>query len=300
MDSNKKVCVLIAGGSGLIGTRLTALLKQKGITVMHLSRKVNAKSSVPVIFWDPSKGKLENEKLDDVTQVINLAGTPIAEKRWTNEVKKDILQSRLDSVHTLLSAIQQQSNIQSIIGASAIGYYGDRGVDVLYEGDKPGSGFLADTVVKWEAAYASSTVRTVLLRTGIVLSRNGGALPPMARPVHAGLAPIIGDQYMSWIHIDDVCRMYIHALTNTTWSGIYNATAPSPLQGREFVKMLQKVINPYSIRLKVPEWFLKLLLGEQSELVLDSANVSCDKALAEGFTFNFSNAEAAVRSLYGK
>lgn len=297
---NEKHVVLIAGGSGLIGRRLTQLLTADGIEVRHLSRKINPKSSVPTYVWDPSEHSVDDAAFKDVTAVINLAGTPIAEKKWTAEVKKDILQSRLDSVHTLLDACKRHDSVKCIIGASAIGYYGDRNDELLTETAEAGKGFLADTVTAWEESYNGAAIRNVLLRTGIVLSRRGGALPPLAKPVEIGIAPVTGNQYMSWMHIDDVCGMYIKALNDNNWKGVYNATAPSPVRGREFVKILQKILNPFSLRIPVPSFMLKLMLGEQSHLILDSANVSSTKAVEAGYVFKYTGASSAIKHLYGK
>lgn len=294
--------VLIAGGTGLIGKRLCELLSNAGYQIKLLSRNNQQPSTYPVFVWDPSNKKIDLGAFNNVTHVVNLAGSGIADHRWTAKYKNEILQSRLDATATLLEGIKTNgTSVKSYIAASAIGFYGDRGEEVLNEASNAGKGFLAETVVEWEAAAMNSSVRTVWLRTGIVLTPKGGALPPMALPIKAFIAPIVGgNQYMSWIHLDDLCNMYLEAISNTTWNGIVNGVAPESIQHRAFISALKGVLNPHALTIAVPVVLIKLLLGEQSTLILNSARVQPSTALKKGFEFNFADISLALQHLYGK
>ena len=162
-------------------------------------------------------------------------------------------------------------------------------------------GFLPRTTKLWEAASERCLVRRVIIRTGIVLTTNGGALPPLARPVKAMIAPVIGgDQYMSWIHIDDLCGIYMDALENEIWQGVYNAVVPDPVLHRDFVGTLKKVLNPAAITINVPPAFIRFLLGELSHVILDSARVLPDHLVQQHFSYSYPYLEAALKNLYGR
>lgn len=292
--------VLVAGGSGLIGSRLCNMLDAQGHEVRILSRSNKRKNKFTYYYWNPSKKEVDPKALTNVSAVINLAGAGIADHRWTDNYKKEILQSRLDAVATLLNAIQSNPQITVYAGASALGYYGNRGDELMDESSPAGETFLARTTRSWEAASDNCPVRKVLIRTGIVLTKKGGALPPLARPVKAMIAPVIdGKQYMSWIHIEDVCNMYIEAILNHSWSGVYNAVNPEAIRHGEFVNTLKKVLNPNAITIRVPPGFIRFLLGEQSALILDSTRVRPLRAMESGYKFHFSDLETALRNIYG-
>lgn len=301
MSATHSDYILIAGGSGLIGSRLCRMLSEKGYKVCILTRNKKSKSRYPTFLWNPSKNEIDPAALQNATAVINLAGSGIADHRWTDSYKKEIIQSRLDATTTLLNEIKNHPGVKSYIAASAIGIYGNRGEEILDENSLPGTGFLSSTTTEWESSSENCTVRRVLIRTGIVLTPKGGALPPLARPVKAMVAPIIGgNQYMSWIHVDDLCRMYITALENESWNGIYNAVVPHAVKHREFVSTLKKVLNPNAITIPVPPAFIKLLLGEQSAIILDSANVKPSRPIAAGFKFMFEDLTNALKNLYDR
>jgi uncharacterized protein (TIGR01777 family) len=299
MSATDSSTILIAGGSGLIGSRLCRMLADKGYKVCILTRNKESKSRYPTFLWNPSKNEVDPAALQNATAVINLAGSGIADHRWTNSYKKEIIQSRLDATATLLNEIKNHPGVKSYIAASAIGIYGNRGKEILDENSLPGTGFLSSTTKQWESSSENCTVRRVLIRTGIVLTPKGGALPPLARPVKAMIAPVIGgDQYMSWIHVDDLCRIFISALENESWNGIYNAVVPNAVTHREFVTTLKKVLNPNAIIIPVPPALVKILLGEQSVIILDSANVKPSRAIATGFQFMFEDLTNALENLY--
>lgn len=292
--------VLIAGGTGMIGTRLGRFLLGSGWKVRILTRGKNYKGKIPYSDWDPAAHRVSPSAFEGITHVINLAGASIAGGRWTEDYKQKILQSRIDATQTLIEAIRQSGGeVKAYIGASAIGYYGNRGDELLTENSTEGEGFLSSVVTAWEAAASGAVVRTVLMRNGLVLTANGGALPPMARPVRSFIAPVInGNQYISWIHIDDLCALYLEALQNDTWSGVVNAVAPESIMYRDFMKVLKKVINPKAITIPVPVSFIRLILGEQSTLILDSTRVQPSVALKKGFQYKYPDPESALRQIY--
>jgi uncharacterized protein (TIGR01777 family) len=301
MSETKSGYILIAGGTGLIGSRLCRMLSDKGYEVCILTRNKKSKSRYTTFAWNPSKNEIDPAAMQNASAVINLAGSGIADHRWTTSYKKEIIQSRLEATSTLLAEIKKHSGVKSYIAASAIGFYGNRGEELLDESSAPGTGFLSDTTKEWESSSDSCMIRRVLIRTGIVLTPNGGALPPLARPVKAMIAPVIGgNQYMSWIHIDDLCNMFISAIEDNNWNGIYNAVAPAAVTHREFVSTLKQVLNPNAIGINVPARFIKLLLGEQSAIILDSTNVKPARATTAGFNFRFNNLSDALKNLYGR
>ncbi len=295
--------VLLAGGSGLIGRRLSTLLQAEGYEVLWLSRtSVNA-GGIKVYHWNPEKNEMDPEALRAADVIISLAGRSISEGRWTPAVKEEIINSRTRAAATLISALNRHPNrVTCLIAASATGIYGDRKDCILTESSPPGAGFLSKTTLEWEQSYASSPVRTVILRTGIVLAREGGALPVMAAPLRMGVCPIAGtgNQYISWIHIDDLCRMYLFALKNEALQGAYNAIAPAAVSQREFMLSLRQIVAPLAIPLKVPASLLRVLLGEKSVLALESARVSPARIRQSGFQFQYDDLIPALKNLYGQ
>jgi uncharacterized protein len=295
--------ILIAGGSGLVGRRLTQLLKQDGHEVSWLSRHSPSKSPVAVSTWNPDKEYLPEESLKGVDTIISLAGTSVSDKSWSPEYKQDIIGSRLSAARTILKALNSYSHtVSTVIAASAVGIYGDRGEEWLTEESSAGTGFLSETCLQWEDAYRNCPVRTVTIRIGIVLSKEGGALREMAAPLMGGVCPILGTgkQYMSWIHLDDLCRMMIFALKQQSMQGIYNATAPSPVMHREFMHTLRRIKQPVSIPVPVPVGLMKMILGEKSAIVLDSTRVSSKKITDAGFSFQYTGLSDCLKNIYGK
>ncbi len=298
--------VLITGGSGLIGTRLTTLLQKEGFEVMHLSRKAKNSDTVKVYQWNISKNLIEEEAVSRADHIINLAGANVAEKRWTKEFKNEILQSRVQGVNTLRQALSRIPNkVKTFISASAIGYYGDRDNELLTENISPASDFLGATCVLWEAAAQSVAklgIRTTLLRTGIVLSKQGGALEPLMKSIQFGVAPVIGSgkQYYSWIHIDDICRMYIHAISNENISGVYNGVAPTPLSYIDLINAVSDAMGKRKINAPVPLWLLLLLKGDFVKSLISSAKCSSKKNTDTGFVFEFPTLKQALHDLLKK
>ena len=234
--------ILIAGGTGLVGIRLSHLLSEKGHTVLHLSRKKDPTAQFPAFRWDTSSGFIEDEAIERADYIINLAGTGIADKPWTAARKKLIIDSRVDTTLLLKTYIERKKTpLKAYIAASAVGYYGSRGDQLLVEDDPPGKkGFLAESVGIWEEAIkkvADTGVRMAAVRIGIVLSTKGGALEKILLPFQFFNGAYFGDgqQWMSWIHMDDLCRMFIEAIENEQIKGFYNGVAPNPSRNKDLV-----------------------------------------------------------------
>lgn len=302
-EKNNLKSVLIAGGSGLIGKRLSELLSNNGWKVSHLSRKVDGNSKYKTFLWSPDDNTIDTNALLDVQVIISLAGAGIADRPWTSDYKKLIINSRANSAQTLRKALTSYPNqVQKIVCASAIGIYGNRADQLLEETDISGDGFLAETTKVWEEAYLNFPIPVTTLRISNVLTTNGGALPKMAQPVKFGIAPILGSgkQYMSWIHIDDLCNLFVRALEDPSFVGTYNASSPNPVRFKDFMGILRSVVNRFSIEIPVPEFMLKIILGEQKELVLNSTKVNVLKLEKAGFRFLYPDLKKALINLYGR
>ena len=298
--------VLITGGSGLVGSRLTELLRTKDYVVSHLSRSpAPPSSSIPTYQWDIKQQSIDPQALADADYVIHLAGAGVADQRWTDKRKQVILSSRTESTKLLRDAIAQAgpATIKAFVSASAIGIYGtDTGDTLLTEESPAADDFLADVVVQWEAAVDEIQklgVRTVKYRIGIVLSTLGGALPPIARTVRWGVgAPLgSGEQYLSWIHIDDLCRMFIHALENEEMAGSYNAGGPQPVTNEALTRAVARVMHRPLWMPNVPGFALKLALGELASAVLGGNRVSSRKIEDAGFRHKFDQLALALADL---
>lgn len=295
--------VLITGASGLIGSRLTTLLQQNGHQVKHLVRSKKF-TNVPTFLWDVDRRQLDPAALTSTDAVVHLAGAGVADKRWTTERKKEILDSRTQSTRLLFEAIQRNRNIIStIISASAIGIYGFSNRDgVLDEQATFGNDFLADVTMRWEREvdrFQELGIRVVKLRIGIVLSDKGGALTQMSQPVKyfVGASIGTGEQYVSWIHIDDLCNMFIHALNRSSMIGAYNAVAPQPVTNRELTKEIANTLNRPLVLPAVPGFVIKLMFGEMADVVLNGSKISPDKIVKTGFRFQYPDVKGALNNL---
>ncbi|SMO35750.1 TIGR01777 family oxidoreductase [Solitalea koreensis] len=298
--------VLISGGSGLVGHRLTELLSARGYSVSWLSRSSTTQTSIPIntYKWNVEEQTIDPKSISEVDYIINLAGAGIADKRWTESRKKVILESRTNSVNLLRKTLAvTPNNVKAFISASAIGYYGERGDQSMNENDTPANDFLGNCCVEWERAVDEIdklNIRTVKVRTGVVLSLEGGALPKMAQPIKLGLGAALGNghQWMSWIHIDDLCNIYIKAIEDEQFSGAYNAVAPLPVTNAQLTKTLASVVHKPLWLPNPPAFILKLALGEMSSVILSSTKVSAEKLKNEGFQFQFPTIDIALKQLY--
>ena len=299
--------ILITGGTGLIGQRLAELLLDHGHEVALLTREPTRSSHFRLFGWDPAAGTIDPAALPYADCVVNLAGSNVAEGKWTASRKHEILRSRLDGLELLHRELAQPGHhVRTLLSASAIGIYGDRGDELLRENSPaaaPGDDFLADVVLQWEAAARAIAVpglRVVLPRIGIVLSPEGGALVPIAKTVRYGAGAPLGSgrQYMSWVHLDDLCRLLSQMVHDELWQGAYNAVSPNPVTNQEFTETLAQVMHKPLVLPKVPAFGLKLAMGEMSEIVLGSQRVSADKVLSQGFQFEYPILRGALESFY--
>jgi hypothetical protein len=302
--SQKGLSVLITGGSGLIGKHLTSALLSAGYAVSHLSRKISRIENVRVFLWDPGKRMIDPESIRGVDFIINLAGENIGVKRWTRERKKEILESRIDSVRLLYQTVSESgTQLKAFISASAAGIYGTETSEKIFkEGDPPSDDFLGNVCKQWEEfadLFARSGIRTVKIRTGVVLEKSDSALSKLMMPGRFGFLIQTGTglQYMPWIHITDLCNIYLKALENSNMSGAYNAVSPGHVTHREFMLVLAQTMNVPVLPIPVPAFVLRTVLGEMSEVILKGSRVSCDKITAEGFRFLFDNLEAALKNV---
>ena len=292
--------ILITGASGLLGTRLTQLLLERGHQVSHLGRSKRL-GSLPSFTWDVEAGTIDESALKDIDAVIHLAGAGIADERWSEKRKKEILESRTKSTALLVRELNKGNNsVNVLVSGSAIGYYGMTLDDTLFtEQSKPGTDFMADVVTAWEhEADQLKGKRLVKIRTGVVLSKNDGALKEIARPVRFGFgAPLgTGEQYVSWIHIDDICAMFITSVEDESMQGAYNGVTGA-VTNRELTRAIAKVLHKPLWLPAVPAFALRLFLGEMSYLVLYGSNVSSSKIRETGFTFGFNNLNDALNDL---
>jgi uncharacterized protein len=306
--------VLISGGTGLIGTKLTEHLTAAGYEVILLSRnddKVSANPAISYSAWNVKKQVIDAAVVKKADHIIHLAGAGVMDKSWTPQYRQEIIDSRVHSAELLIKTIQENDHkIKTFVSASAIGWYGPDSDPVLHkegfvEDDVAAKDFLGETCLLWESATYPVTgmgIRLVRLRTGIVLSNEGGAYKEFKKSLSFGFAGIFGNgrQLMSWIHIDDLCRMYIEALENNILNGSYNAVAPVPVSNKKLViGMAEQIRHKFYIPIHVPTLFLKLFMGERSIEILKSATVSCKKIKATGFTFLYPTIQAAVAELAG-
>ncbi|GHB39354.1 NAD-dependent epimerase [Mongoliitalea lutea] len=293
--------ILITGGSGLVGKKITQLLEKKGFEVAWLSRSPD-KYKQQSFFWDVDKQTMDAEAIEWADAIMHLAGEGVADKRWTNARKRAILESRTLSTQMLYNAIEKATAKPEVfISASAVGYYGfNTGEDVQVEESTAGKDFLAQVVIAWENRVKMMEklgLRTVMLRIGIVLDKNGGALkemmkPPVAAPLGSGM------QWMSWIQIDDLARMFVFALEDEKVQGIYNAVGPKPATNAELTEKAAKKARKLFVNFGVPGFGLKLALGEMAQMVLGGNKVSSKKIEQEGFKFRYPDLDTALEKIY--
>ncbi len=295
--------ILITGASGMIGTRLTAFLKERGNQVVFLSRS-RKNQDANTFLWNIGNGFIEDGAFDGVDTIVHLAGAGIAEKRWTAERKKELLESRVLSTRLLFDTLRKGNHhVKSMISASAIGYYGFHDEDrPLKETDPPGTDFLAGIVKRWEDEVHRLTelgLRVAIMRIGIVLSAEGGAFREIARPIrfHLGAPLGSGNQLVSWIHIDDVCQMFGKAIEDKTMQGVYNVVGPYPVTNRELTRAIAGQMRKRLLLPPVPAPLLKVMFGDMADLVLRGSWVSAEKIQQTGYRFKFGTLEEAIRAL---
>lgn len=299
--------ILITGGTGLIGQRLTNFLIAKGMSPRLLSRTANLQAKIPRYEWSIKEGRIDSQALEGVDVVVHLAGANVAEGRWTAKRKKEILDSRVKSTELLFQEIQQlDQKPKTLICASGTGYYGFHSFDhESVESDLPGDDFLADVCVKWEAEadrFTELGMRVVKVRTSAVFDESGGALQKMQQPVQyfAGAALGSGDQQVPWIHWKDWCGAVAHLIERSDLSGAYNLVAPQPVTNAELTRLIAKTIRRPLLLPNVPSFVLKLMLGEMSSIVLNGNKISSKKLEDTGYQFEYGQVAPALSDLLDK
>lgn len=291
--------ILISGGSGLIGKALIKKLVNNNHEVSTLSRNSNSIENTKVFIWDTINGKIDERAFENIDYIIHLAGAGIADKRWTKERKEEIIDSRVVSTQLLLSYVKKlKTPLKGFISASAVGYYGAiTSENTFTENDSAGKDFLGTVCKLWEDSileFKKLGVPITILRTGIVLSNNGGALEKMKTPV---ITPIgSGKQIMPWIHIEDLCQLYLDAV-NKKIVGIYNAVAPDYHTNKSFSKTLAKSFHRIFIPFGAPSILFKIIFGELAVILLTGSKISSKKLIESGFKFQFPNLENALLHL---
>ncbi|WP_284652493.1 TIGR01777 family oxidoreductase [Flavobacterium terrisoli] len=298
--------ILITGATGLIGHELVQFLLAKSHIIHYLTtskEKIEAESNYIGFYWNPQEGKIDENCIFGVDVIVHLAGANIA-KRWTDTYKQEIIESRILSSELLFNLVKKTPNqIKQIISASGTAIYPDSISKVYDESTaETEDSFLSNVVKKWEESvnvFQVLGIRVCKLRTGIVLSNKGGALPEMAKPIKLGLGSVMGSgkQMQSWIHINDLVALYTFAIENQL-EGVYNAVTPNPISNKVLTKVIAKALKKPLWLPNTPEFVMKLILGEMAYLLFSSKNLSADKILETGFQFQFLDIEKAIPDLY--
>lgn len=303
--------IIITGGTGLIGRALTKALTARGDEVVILTRQPEKHAPQPGITyagWDPAREWIDPQVWSQATAIIHLAGAGVADKRWTKARKQEIRDSRVQGGETIVRALSGQGHqVQVVISSSAIGWYGPDpqipNPNPFREEAPAADDFLGQTCLAWEQSLQpleASDIRLVKLRTGIVLSREGGALKEFSRPLRWGIAAIMGSgrQFISWVHIDDLVRIYLFALDHTSCRGTYNAVAPTPVSNQQLTGQLGRQLRgQFFIPVYIPAFLLRWILGEMSVEILKSTTVSCSRLHIEGFQFLYPELQPALKQL---
>lgn len=297
-----KEIVLITGASGMISKSIAQILNAEGYEVRFLSR---SKKEDNQFVWDISKQYIDPNALINIQHIIHLAGANISHKRWTQNCKKEILDSRVQGTKLLYKEIQKhQIDLKTFITASAVGYYGTQKEDLLFTEESPnGNDFLALVCQLWEheaeAFLSLKNTRVIKLRFGVVLNSNDGALAKMIKPIAMGFGAILGTgkQYIPWIHMEDLCQLLVYALKQTQVNGVYNAVAPQHITNKQLTNIIANKLHKTIWLPNVPSFILKLLFGEMSTIILKGNRVSSEKLLTTGFLFKYPTFNQALDSL---
>lgn len=290
----------------MIGTRLTSLLLEKGYSVFHLGRKKRT-GEVGTFVWDPSRMEIDTRAVRDVDVIIHLAGAGIADERWNERRKREILISRTEPTRLLCDTLSKiEHRVGAFISASGIGYYGLEEKNTPFqESDPPAGDYAARVTLAWEQGADEAKkqgLRVVKLRTGLVLSAQGGALKKLAAPVKFMVGAPLGSgrQIVNWIHVDDVCNIYIKAIEDVSMNGVYNAVAPQPVTNKELTEEIAKVLKRPLWLPPVPGFIVRIIAGEVAQLVLNGGEVSCAKIQRAGYVFQFPDIRLALMDLLRK
>jgi len=302
--------VLVVGGSGFVGARLVEALRARGdeVTVTGRSAARLAKqfgAGIGCVEWDPNRGPLPLSELAGVDGVVNLAGDPVHKGRWNKDKKERIRESRVVGTRNLVAALASaEPKPRVLVSASAIGWYGDRKHNWVHEDYPPAGDYLAEVCQAWEAearAAREAGVRTAIVRLGVVLGKEGGAYPPMAKPfrMYAGGQIGLGKAWMSWVHVDDVVGLFLYCLDSEQAVGVYNATSPNPVSNMEFSDTLGKVLKR-PVPFCIPALMLRLAIGEFAQVVTASIRARPLRTLAVGYEFKYPRLREALLEIEGK
>lgn len=295
--------IVIAGGSGLVGKKLTQMLVEKGHEVAWLTRKSKQHTAIKQFEWDVNKQTIDKAVFDFAEVIINLAGAGVADKKWTDAYKKEIYDSRILSTQLFANALCEYKNtVNTYISASAIGIYGNNTALNTTENTPAAHTFLAKVCEDWETAVKpieNLGIRTGIIRVGVVLAKDGGFIKEVSTPINLffGAALGSGEQQTSWIHIDDLCSMFIILVEHKNLSGVFNGVAPNPETNKKLTQLLAKQLHKPLILPNAPGFVIKLLFGEMGDMLLGSQHISAQKILATGFTFQFPTAQQALADL---
>lgn len=291
--------ILVTGGTGFIGSALSDLLRTKGHTVLILSRTKTDKPNT--FYWNLQERYIDPEAILKADYIIHLAGEGIADKRWTPQRKKDLINSRVETANILFEKVKELNpNLKGFISASGIGYYGATTSEKIYEeNDASGNDFISEICKVWEKAslqFNAINIRTVILRTGVVLAKEGGALEKLSQPIKLGVGAALGSgkQFIPWIHLEDLCNMYVEAIENREFKGIYNAVAPEHVTNKSLTKMIAKNLKKPLWLPNIPAFVMKLILGKMAVIILEGSQISSEKILATGFKFKFPTLNEAL------
>ncbi|MCF6132302.1 TIGR01777 family oxidoreductase [Flavobacterium wongokense] len=298
--------ILITGATGLVGKELVKLLLAQNHTVNYLTTslsKIESKSNYKGFYWNPELGKIDENCLYEVDVIVHLAGASIS-KRWTNAYKQEIIESRILSAELLYNLVRKTPNqVKQFVSASGIAIYPDSYTKVYDENTtETEDSFLSHVVKKWEESanrFQVLGLKVCKIRTGVVVSKDGGAIPEMAKPIKMGFGAAFGNgkQMQSWIHLKDLVALYDFAIENQL-EGVYNAVAPNPVSNKELTKVIAQALKKPLWLPNIPEFVMKLILGEMSYLLFSSKNLSSEKIRSLGFQFRFSQIEDAINDLY--
>jgi len=294
--------ILVTGGTGLIGKHLCKLLRDKGYKVTVLSRTQTTKPNT--FYWNIETDYIDTKAITEANYIIHLAGAGIADKPWTKERKRILINSRVDSTNLLFKKVKELNpNLKAFIAASGIGYYGTTTSSKIHtENNASGTDFLSEICKLWEKAslqFSLLNIRTVIFRTGVVLTKKGGAFEKISKPIKLGIGSALGNgqQYMPWIHIEDLCNMYIEAIEKNELTDTYNAVAPEHITNNEFIKNIATVLKKPLWLPNTPSFILKLIFGEMALILLEGSRVSSAKIVATGFKFNYPTLNKAIKNL---
>lgn len=299
--------ILVIGGTGLIGRHLCKSLHEKNYDVCILSRTQNKESPFPIYTYNYQQNKIDSEAILKADVIINLAGAGISDKRWTAKRKQLIIESRIKTNEFIFNKIKEQhKKLKAYISASAIGYYGSLTSDKIFsENDPSTKDFVSRVCKQWEEntdLFNTLGIRTVKIRTAVVLTNKGGALEKISFPIKMGFGSAYGSgkQYIPWIHIDDLCNIYIKAIEDPEFNGIYNAVAPEHITNREFIQSIALILNKSLWFPKIPAFVMKLIVGEMADIILKGSRISAEKIINKNYIFLYPTLKKALNDILNR